>query len=290
MIARLLCVLLLGLTVAGCASNGPADGGVSGSPSPGAREVRIEAIRDARQKVGQPASGLAGAADQLVAAVADLREDPPRRPDQRLAATQDLRTEVFPSFDEALSAARDVEIGSATEDVAAAGQTWSELVDAAEELRRLAIEDLDAIERAARYDQRLSELTQRWDEPGSRRQQLEAFDQLIEDATSLADEIAEAEPVAACLGTFERRAEAARTVAERTAELRDLVQRYHGTEFDELRSEYRQDPFGLGQDLTEADAAEHACWQSDAPLVAARERIGALLEQLEADLNPDDLS
>ncbi|MDX1620377.1 MAG: hypothetical protein R3320_05265 [Nitriliruptorales bacterium] len=284
-------IVLSGLLVstvvllAGCSG----DGSVSEDPTEPSRDARIALIRAARNAVEEPVAALGRTAASLRTAVDELRADPPRPPDERLAATSSIRQEHIPALDEALQQATGIELTGESADVAAAREAYERLLDAVGSLRRSAVGDLDRVDRAARIDEELDELTRGWDEPGSRRQQLEAFDALATEAEELAAEIAAEEPVAACMETFERRAEAASTVAERTRELRDLIARYRGNEFDQLRSEYRQDPYGVGAALTELDAEDHPCWLADAPFAEAGRSFDDALQALEDALNPADL-
>ena len=275
--------------LAGGCSSGSEPATLNESPTI-SRDARIAMIRAARSTIEQPAADLAAAVEAVELAVEEVREDPPRRPDDRREAVQAIREGTLPPLRAAIDAAEEVELVGDSDDIEAARAAWQELIDTASEVEPAADTDLEAIERTAALDEQLAELTRRWDEPGSRRQQLERFAELAEEAEALSAEIAEAEPVAPCMTTFDRREEAARTVAERTLELRDLIQRYRGTEFDELRDEYRQDPYGFGAPITEGAADDLPCWREEGPVPTAAEEVSAALDRLQSALNPPDLS
>lgn len=269
--------------VVGC--NG--EGGEAGEAGVGADD-RIAEIRDARAAVSEPAGELARAVTDVLDAVETLRADPHLQPSRRLDETVEVRRSLLPELDAALAAAADAEVTGATDDVVAARAAWEQLQADAREVRAAALEELAALDAAANTDLQLVEITEGWDEPGSRSQQIAHFGELLERAEQLSARLDD-EDVGECLTTFERRRDAATTVVERTEELRQLVEGYRGTEFDELRSEYRQDPFGVGAPLTELDAGEADCWREVSPLVAAGERFQESLQELEQTLNPPDL-
>lgn len=251
-------------------------------------DVRITEIRDARAAVSEPAGELAQAAAEVFEAVEALRVDPPMQPSERLDHAVEVRRSRLPALDAALAAAADAEVTGDTDDIVAARSAWEQLRAEARDLRAAALEELGIIDAAANIELELIEITEGWDEPGSRSQQITRFGELEQRAEALAARIDDAE-VGDCLTTFERRRDAAATVAERTDELRGLIERYQGNEFDELRSEYRQDPFGLEAPLVALDREEADCWREVSPLVAAWDRFQARLRELEEALNPPDL-
>lgn len=251
---------------------------------------RIAAVREARAVLGAPAADLATEVAAVRAAVERLRTEPPAEPGRRLAAVLTVRSDQLARLTSALAAVDDVDAGGGTSDVAAAEAAFERAVGAAREVRVAALEDLGAIESAARLDAELAAVVAGWDGTGSRREQMDAFAELVDAAAAAEDRARDLQEVAPCLTTFARRAEAAAVVEARSAELRALVVGYRGNEFDELRDTYRQDPFGDGRLPAEVDAGESGCWEREAGLPTAVDDFDLALSELEAALNPDELS
>lgn len=279
--------LLVVVAVAAACSSGPVD---TPEPdrSPSAAE-RIDAIRAARSEVAGPAVDLRNAVAEVVAALETLRADPPVEPERRLGLLDAVPPDALAALDDAIEQARRVQLDPATGDVDAAAVALADAVERAEEVRATARDDIDAQRRVAEADAALASLVERWDQRGSRREQLEAFGALAAEADTLAEELDDLPTVAPCLEGPSRRAEAARTVAETTRELRGYIERYQGNTFDERRAELEQDPYGLGEPLAAGDADEYGCWEREAPVRAAASEVDAALARLEAALNPSDL-
>ena len=84
--------------------------------------------------------------------------------------------------------------------------------------------------------------------------------------------------------------EAATVVADRAAELLDLVRPRDAGAFDTARAAYRPDPLGTGgRSLGELDAAAAACWTEDSAVPPALAAIEDAVADLEAALDPPDL-
>jgi hypothetical protein len=174
--------------------------------------------------------------------------------------------------------------------VAAARAALEALVSAAAAAERGAAEELEVQRRLLEADEALADLAATWDEPGSRSQLVGRLTSTAEQAGSLAEDLAGGEDVLACLATFERRAEAARVVAERSFALRAEASSRDGLGFDALRDEWRDDPFGLGAPLADVPPDEVACWRADAPVRAAVLAADAALDALQRALSPADLA
>ena len=279
-IPTLLLVVLA--TVGGCTEPSP-------SPSPDPTETVAE-VRAARQAVAEPAVALHVAAQRVLATLEELRASEVDDPEARLALLDEAPSGPLEELEEAIVTVRGVELDGSSGAVADAGAALADAADAAEDALRAARVDLREQERAASVHASLLGMAARWDEPGSRSQQLDRLAALAEEADALAVRLASAQPVAPCLTLFERRAAAARHVADATRELRDHVEAYRGSEFDRRRDELAEDPFALEHPLVEADVAELDCWREQAPVAGAVAGITSALDRLEDALNPPGVS
>lgn len=285
---RRVAVAVAAAVLAACGSGGEVE-----PPAPTAAtqavQQRVEVIRDARAAVARPAAVLAGAAEGARTAVASLREGPPASIETRLAAIEAARSRAVAALDDALARARRIDLRATTPDVQEAGAVWSRALDAADRTASAARADLARLEEAARADAELAALTDAWERPGSFSQQLARLDRTAAAAADFAGQLSRQDDVAACLTTFSRRADAARTTERRTRELRELVAARRGTAFDQRRDAFAAAPLGRDVPLATADAEEFPCWQAQAPVGEAAAEVGAALRALERALNPADL-
>lgn len=273
------------LLLAVLAAGGCSDAEPPASPDP---TQAVAEVRAARQAVAEPAVALHVAAQRVLATIEELRGSEVEDPEARLELLDEAPTGALDELEDAIVTARGVELEGGSGAVEDAAVALADAVDAAEDALRAARADLRAQERAASAHIGLLAMTERWDEPGSRSQQLDRLAVLADQADALADQLAATDPVAPCLTGLTRRAAAARHVAEATRELRSHVEAYRGSAFDERRSELAEDPFALERPLVEADLAELDCWREQAPLVAAVAEVTAALDRLEDALNPPD--
>lgn len=274
-------MLALSFLAAGCSD---------GEPAPTATPTAIDTlaeVRRAREAVQQPAVDLHLAAQRVVGLVAEQRAatDPPAT---RLSTLAELPSTTFDDLGAAVVAVEDVTLDGRSEAVGRARDALAAAAKAGRQVQEAALLDLADEERAAEVEVALLDMAARWEAPGSRSQQLDRFAALAADADALAAELAAVDPVADCLTTFERRRAAAHYVGEATRELREHVEAYRGTAFDERRAELAEDPFGLELPLRDGDVAELGCWREAAPVVLAAAAIDAALARLEDALNPAD--
>ena len=263
-------------------------GACSESP-PAARPTvadTVAEVRAAREAVEEPAVALHDRTRLLVAAVEELRTSEDEDPRDRVIAVERARSGPLAELDAAIDAAGEVELRSDVDAVAAAADALDAAARAARDVLVAADRDLSDLQRAAEVDASLAAMADRWEQPGSRSQQLERLAALTADADALAADLEKTDPVASCLTGWDRRAAAAQHVADATRELRGHVEAYRGEEFDRLRAELVEDPYALERPLVAADAEEVVCWREEAPVALAAAVVDAALARLEAALNP----
>lgn len=281
---RATAVLAVVLAVAACAS--------PGAPSDGATDdvdARIADVLELRAEVGPPAAELGTAAATLVQRLDELRAELPVGPDQRRSAIEAVRTGALADLAEARTGAA-VDVAGDGPDAAGVAGALRDARAAADALAAAADDDLAVLDRAADADARLSAIVAAWEEPGSRSQQLARLEEAATQADALAAELGAAEDDPACAGVLARRAAAATTVAEASRELRSLVERRRGEEFDARRRELAQDPAASTHALVDADRTGIDCWRAEGEPVELAAAVAQALEELERALNPADLA
>lgn len=247
---------------------------------------RIEEVRAARQALAEPVPAVVGGAEQLVEALERVWTEEASA-SERATLAEALRMEPF---DEAVGALAAVDLDGNGPDVAAAQALVDDLVDTGRALLTDVQDELASVTALPAFDRQLEELLAGWDARGSYSQQLQAFEELAADAEDLAASADERMATPSCVGVWERRTEAARTVALRTLELRDLIRDRRGQEFDDLRDTFRQDPYGLGELLGVLDARAAAdCWADASTAPGAVTQLRTHLEDLTTALDPPDL-
>lgn len=274
------------LVVAACTpSSGP---GTEATDDP---DERIATVRTLRTAVGPPAAELGSAAATVTQQLADLRAALPVEPADRVAAAGDLREGPLARLEDARDAIDPELAGDADgPDADAVRATLDDAVAAADALVDAATEDLVLIERAADADARLVRVVTAWEEPGSRNEQLARLAEVAAEADALAGELGPSDDAPDCSDALARRARAAEAMADASRELRDLVERRRGEEFDARRAELASDPAASTRALVEDDRDELDCWREEGPVVARAAEVAASLEELEAALNPSDLA
>lgn len=247
---------------------------------------RILEVRAAREALAEPVPAVVAEAERLVDALEQVWTET-GQVEGRAERAAALRLAPFGDAVETLDA---VALDGDGPDVVAARDLVAAMVAAGRSLLEVAEEELASLTALPPFDAELEAVLAGWDQRGSYSQQLEAFTQLAEDATALADQAEGRTATPTCTGLWERRAQAARTVTERTEELRILIRDRRGQEFDELRDSFRQDPYDLDGLLGELDAAAAAsCWAEESEAPGAAERLLTRTDELEAALDPPDL-
>ncbi len=281
---RVTLALLLVAAVSACTGGGAPEGPDT--------DERIADVRLLRATVGEPAAAVGTAAATLVEALGELHADIPARPDAREQAVTTLRERDLARLGLVIEALpTDAgEDGASGPDVAAADRALADIRSAAEALDAAAGADLDRLVRTAQVDGELEVLVATWDEPGSRSEQLARLEETATTAETLATELDAEADEGACPDPLARRAEAARTVASHSRELRELVAGYDGNEFDRRRAELVQDPYGTGALLADLDTEDAACWRDASAVATAEDALVDAIGALEAALNPADLS
>lgn len=247
---------------------------------------RVEDVRAAREALAQPVPTVTSEAGRLVEALEEvwtLEGSAEERADR----ASSLRLEPF---EEAVGDLDAVELEGDGPDVATAAEIVDAMVADGRALLEVAEEELASLTAVAPFDEQLEGLLEGWDQRGSYSQQLEAFDELAVEAEELAEDAAGRTATPACVELWPRREEAAQVVAERTRELHVLIRDRRGQEFDELRDEYGQDPYGLGGLLGTLDAEAAAeCWSEESEALGAVELLRTRTDELAAALDPEDL-
>ncbi len=255
------------------------------APTP---EPRIAEVQAARQVVAEPAAALATATAKVVDATRALRTASDLAPDAGIAG--------LASAVDGLSAARadlaSITVGGDGPDVAAARQALDEAATAAGEVLDAVAAEREEVTTLTSIDGELLALTTAWDEPGSRSAQLDRLAEVDDEADAMASALADRNGVHPCADVFGRRAAAAEGVATTTRELADYVRVRDGAAFDARRAELAADPLGTsGSPLWVEDArALSGCWDAAAPVLDAAAAVSAALADLQAALNPADLS
>lgn len=258
-------------------------GTTSGSSS---SEVDFAAVRAAREAFAGPAQELGTAARAAVASgrlarfeidasAADGTPDVAER--TFLIDEFEARLDEVDSANVEVSVEADADVEAATEAWAQARRDATQLVASgrAEVLMLRALLDAEAV---------LAGLAALWDEAGSRAQQTERLNDAVELAEGVVASLAEVEDIPSCATAVERRREAARLVADRTAELAGHVARGQGTAFDEARASYDLEPWHQG--LAQMDGNDEACWGRQAGVSTGAAAVEAAIEDLVEALNP----
>ena len=248
--------------------------------------ARVDAILDAREAVAEPAAELGTLAEAVVAAVTTVRLEGPTDPADWQAGVTAVADGPVASFADAVAAASAVELDGSTEDVQLAQQHWLRAQAAAADMLATVRTQLDELGRVIGWDLELRELTDSWQQSGSRSMQLAAFADTAAAADQLAHDLAVDAPTT-CPEQRDRRVEAAEFVATATRELREHIAASRGAAFDERRRELAEDPTGLGQPLSDLDGQDARCWGSTSGVDS--QAILDALGDLQAALNPPDL-
>lgn len=260
------------------------------TPSPSSTvDTRLEAIRATRELVAAPAVELRAAVQVLVGRVGALRTE--LETGEAAQRVDDILTEPAADVEDAVASLRGLDLPPGP-DAARAEAALASAIAAAEGAAAAAGQERDEVLALATYDEELLALTEAWDEPGSRRQQLERFAELADAADALRVRAEEADPLHPCSRAWVRRAVAAEHVAAATRELREYVSSYQGRAFDDRRRELADDPLGLGgEPLGRTDARELAdCWSDVSGVTRASAAVDDALVELEDVLNPADVS
>ncbi len=278
-LAATVCVVLL----AACASTGD-DAGTD----------RAAEIRAARAVLGGAITDLGGAVVAVDEGVTGVRLGEPPTPDERREAIAELRDETLSELRAALDATADVAVDSDDPAVATAFESWQAAGAAAEELVDAAAADLDHTELLVEVDGTLAEIVTGWAVPGSYSQQVERFTDLADRARAPVTELQGVRARPSCSQSAQRRRDAARWAADSTEELRDLIERRRGEEFDARRQELTASVYGFEEVsgtaetvLARLDAGERDCWRGHGQTPAAVDRIDEAVDAIEDALNPD---
>lgn len=263
---------------------------VGPSSDPGAADERVATVRELRRAVGPAATAFGTTVATVADRLDDLHAAWPLDPAERRARI-DAVADQLPALREAGTALAGALAGDVSgADAEATQAAVADAVAAGERFEHAAGADLDRARLATDAELRLQELVETWHEPGSRREQLARLDATASAAAALAEELSATEDLPACTQLVARREAAARTVADRTRQLRELVAARRGREFDERRRAFAADPYAAGAPLAEADRDELDCWRAQAPAVGRARDVRAALEGVEAALNPADLA
>lgn len=279
---RLAVALLVGaLVLGGCVTSGD-------DSSPGERAMRVEEVTAARAAVAEPVPALVSAAESFAEGLRLVRAEEGASSEARAVAAETLGSAALEA---AAATVDDLELPGDGPDVVAAQEVLDQLVAAAAEVLAAASTEVDELRTLADFDGSLAQLVATWDEPAARTDARESLDAAAIAADALRAEAAGATAVVACLDVWSHRAEAATTVASRSAELRDLVGGSTGLEYDDRRDEWRPDPYGLGgPPATLDDDLVAGCWGEESPTALAAARLPVLLDDLVGVLDPEDLA
>lgn len=274
-------VVCTALLAAGCVAE-------TGSEPPD----EAEAIREAREILGNAISELGAAVVATEEAVTAVRlGDPPALSD-RLAAVEDTRTGTLAALDDALETTT-LDLPDEPQAVSDAQRAWEDARDAARDLLDTANLDLDHTRGLVGTDAAIAEIVASWETPGSYSQQLERFTSLRDRARALSSDLQEEEPRPDCSGATARRRQAADWVATSTDELRTLIEDRRGEEFDARRQELTADPYGFEEVagdpralLGELDGRDRECWETQGATSQAKRAFDEAIGRVERSLNP----
>lgn len=223
-----------------------------------------EAILEARGVLGANVVTVTEGVQQLHDAVVRVRFEVPRGLPQ-----QEARSEAYAVADEVRAAVDQLVVAAGmldAEAVASAVAGASELADLGITAVSEATADLDRLLPLASLDSRMDALVARWQERGSRSQQIEAFEAILADAGELVDD-GRALDVGVCPDLQASRIRWAELVEYRTGQLLQAVIDRDGTRFDALRDRFERAPYG--EDRLVADAESRPCWREHSALPAA---------------------
>ena len=279
LVTTIICVALL---VGGCAAQ-------DGSEP----DADAQAIREAREVLGNAISQLGAAVVATEETVTSLRLGDPPQPDERRAAIEDARTGTLQALDDALSTTA-LNLPDEPAAVRDAQEGWEAARTTGKQLREAAEADLDHTAHLADIDAELAEIIASWDTPGSYSQQVERFTSMRNRARSIARDLREEEPRPDCSSATDRRREAAEWVASATDELQTLIESRRGEEFDARRQELEAEPYGFeGVDgspsglLGRSDERDDECWRTEGATPTAAQAFDDAIERIERALNPD---
>ncbi len=273
--------LALATVLTGCVTRTSDGGEVIVSP-----EDRAFEVRSARVALTEPVPALVAEIARVVEAAERVWTAPGDSTQRaRLAVAFDLE----PLRAAALGIA-EVEVVGAGPDVLAVRDVLARMVERAEDLGAQVELEMAELAAVAETDVVLSGLVEAWDEPGSYSRQVTLFQETADAAAALATELSTRTAVVPCTELWGRRSQAATLLEQRTLELRDLIRNRDGELFDETRSTYREDPYGLAMRPGEADAAAaDACWSDASDVAAAEPEMAALVAELSGALDPAEL-
>ena len=256
-------------------------------PEQAERDERIAEVLAARAALAETVPAVVEAAEGYVTGLRGVRDTQVATSAERAAAGAALPTTPLDTAQQQLEAA---ELEGEGPDVQAARSAVEELLEVVGDVRAGVDDEVEELGELAAFDAALAEVVEAWDRPGSRTEQREALGDAAARAEELAAQAGAAEPIVPCLDVWTHREQAATTVAERSAQLRDLVAGSTGTQFDEARDEWRGDPTGLGTPPAELDADAMDCWDEGSPARTAADRLRVLADEVGAALSPDDLT
>ena len=287
---RTAATLVAAVLLAACGpAAGPVDGDDPTEPVASAgddRDERIAEVLAARALLAESVPAVVEAADGYVEGLRGVRNTEVASSERRAAAAAALPTTALDGAEAALEG---VDLEGDGPDVAAATAAVDAMLATVGEVRDLVAAEVDELRALADFDAELADLVDVWDAPGSRTPRRAQLDEAATEATALAEQARSAEPTVSCLDVWTHRAEAADVVAERSAQLRDLVAGSTGEEYDQARDEWRDDPTGLGTPPAELDASGMDCWDEGSPAPGAVTRLRELAADVQAALSPEDL-
>ena len=279
-IRSVLALTALSAVLVGCTGSGPETAQAS------ARDARIAAVRAARDAVGDAASTLGEAANETDAQVSEVRLSEISAPSARRDAVNRVRAGALADLQTAIDAAADVTIPGDSPDVTAARAAWDRAQQDAAHLAAAARDDLGLAGSLADAEVKLDDVVAGWDQPGSYSQQLARFADLTDQARQVLDTL-RALPPPPCSAYLQRRMDAAHAVISETVELRGLIQRRAGNEFDARREALAPDPFGIGALLSDLDNKDASCWKERGRTPVAVADVRGALQDLVTALNPE---
>lgn len=270
--------LLSGCTVE---AGGPVDIGRPTTPSTAPPTgPDPQAIRTARDVLGQPMVGLADALLSAAAAVDRARHEVPRG-EQAVEASIALGT--------SLDALREAAV---TADQAARSLEGEDRIDRARELvttvaaAGVRSADAGAAQAAAlqglgQLDARMDAAVRSWEAPGSQSQRRAALGALALELEALAEEAAVEQPVpGGCPQMRDARERWAGLLAERTRALQEVATGGSGDVYDARLAEFTADPYGENRLAVDADT--RSCWADQSELARTAVGITPEVQALEA--------
>lgn len=267
---------MLALLLAGCAGAEPPEAAVTEAEP----EPDMEAVRAAREALGQPMVALADALLTATAAVDQARHEAPRG-DEAVAAAAGLGEPLDALRQAAVAADASARALEGEDRIDRAADLVVTLAAAGVRAADAGAAQAAALRRLGEFDARMDDAVRSWETPGSQSERRAALGQLAVELEALAGQTAAEQPVpAGCPELRDARERWARLLAERSRALQEVARGATGEVYDARLAEFTAEPYG--EDRLAADAATRPCWAEQSELARTAASVTTEVQALEA--------